>query len=524
MDRVARVAPVVVALLLVLAGCAAPISDDLGVPGNGESNTATGGPSDGDGDASVNASSLGPAIDGPGPAPATGDGDGEAPATQQADPDGDVLGWEDGYWYNDPVDAEAGTELNDTQLQAVLARAMARVEYVRGLEFEQSVDVSVVRRAEFDASELGGEEPSDSLRTFDNAKFQALFLVGGNEDSLDTQDQALNASVGGYYSGEQDAIVLVSEGERAVLDSEQTLAHELVHALQDQHFAEVDQPPRLRDAYNGRNGLFEGDASMAERLYTNRCGEQWRCLSASGEETSQSQQDSGMNMGVYFLEYFPYAEGPNMIGALGADGGWAAIDGAYDRIPTSATEVLFPDRYGEFEPRSIELPGNAGGGWERLRPPERPDYARLGQSALAATFAYTLYDGYNDTSGSSVVEASEFLNSGLFGLDRSDPLNYDLPPVRGWTGDRFQAYERDGEIAYVWRLTWESTDDASRFAGAYRDLLSHWGGERVENTTWQIGADSPFTGSYDVEVDGDTVTVTKAPTESGLDEVYPGAR
>jgi hypothetical protein len=61
------------------------------------------------------------------------------------DPMTDELGWENGYWYDEPLSVTTADGLNESEREAVVARTMARVERVRGLEFEQSVPVSVIR-------------------------------------------------------------------------------------------------------------------------------------------------------------------------------------------------------------------------------------------------------------------------------------------------------------------------------------------------------------------------------------------
>jgi hypothetical protein len=495
------------AVLVVLAGCAAPLADRNGTQ------TATDQPAATDGSGTPGQGSTGPA-------PAD-DGSGEPPSEPQPDPDTDRLGWEAGYWYNDPIAVTNEDGLNESEREAVIARTMARVELIRGLEFREAVNVSVVGRDGFSAGALGGED-SEALRTFDNAKFEALLLVGTEEDSMSTQDASLNASVGGYYSSKRDAIVLISDSATPTVDGEGTLAHELVHALQDQHF-DLRQPARLRDSYNGKNGLVEGDANAVQHRFEGRCEADWRCLQSGSTDSGGdgATSGSGLHMGVYLLEYFPYADGPSLIAHLRNGSDWSAVNAAYDRVPTSATEVIYPQRYGSFEPQDVSLVDTNRAGWTRVRPPDRPDYARLGQSALATMFAYTLYDDYNR---SRVIEPNRFLNSQLGQLNRTDPLSYDLPPVRGWIGDRFHAYERDGDIAYVWQLDWESDDDADRFAAGYRDLLAHWGGERVADETWRLPEDSPFTGSIYLDVTDEEVVIAKAPTTDGLGEVYAGAR
>ncbi len=470
---------VCVALLVVLAGCAAPVAD-------------------------------GSASDG-----ATGQQDADA----RPDPDSDVLGWEQGYWYDDPIPANNTDGLNESERAAAVARSMARVEHLRGLEFREPVNVTVVSRSNFSAG--GTDRNSSAFATFDNAKFEAMFLIGEESDSLAVQESSRNQTVLGYYSPSRDAIVVVSDARTPTLDGERTLGHELVHALQDQHFNLSDSPPRTRDAYNARNGLVEGDASLVQRRYEQRCGENWSCLATPESNGSGGGSSSLPNMGVYLLSIFPYTEGPNFVTAIKGGDSWAAVNDAYAAPPEATTEVIYPDRYGSFETRNVSLSLSPTDGWERVRPPDRPDYAVLGQSAVSTMFAYTLYDDYNR---SSVVAPEAFLNIDGAAINSTDPLNYDLAPTRGWRGDRLHVYQKGSETGYVWRLAWDSPADAERFAAAYRHLLAHWGGQRVAANTWQIRQESRFADAIYLDVSGDTVTIVNGPDRAALAALYSGAR
>ena len=62
---------------------------------------------------------------------------------------GDTIGWENGYWYDDPVNVTTSDGLNETELSAVTARTMARVERIRDREFQSTVPVEVISRAEY---------------------------------------------------------------------------------------------------------------------------------------------------------------------------------------------------------------------------------------------------------------------------------------------------------------------------------------------------------------------------------------
>jgi hypothetical protein len=485
-------------ILLALAGCAAPA-----VPG--ESPSA----------ADAGAGST--------PSERAGTDAATRAADPPPDPEADALGWEGGYWHNATLSVDSDDGLNDTELAAVVDRAKARVEHVRGLEFDGSVNVTVTRRSNFSSSALRDGSESAALRRFDNAKFEALFLIGGETDSIETQDRSRNASVGGYYDPGEDAMVLISDAATPTLESEQTLAHELVHALQDQHF-DLGGGDRAgsRDAYNGRNGLIEGDPTAVHQAYMDRCGAAWSCIEAPAEGgDGAGDGPSSLHLGVYLLEFFPYSDGPTLVEALREDGGWARVNRAYEAPPGSAREVIYPARYGDFEPDTVGLTDDLRAGWQRVTPPGRADHARLGQSALTAMLGYTLYDDYN---GSAVVAMDDLLNLGEDGVDATDPIDYDLAPIRGWTGDRLHVYHRDGELAYRWRLTWDSPAAAREFASAYRAVLTHWGGRAVEDGRWSVPADSPFTGAYHVTVRGEAVTVGHAPSPAALADVDPAAR
>lgn len=454
-------------------------------------------------------------------APLAGSGPVEEPTngTHDADPASDRLGWERGYWHNESLSINATNGLNESERTALVSRAMARVEYIRQLEFEVSVDITIRSRSNYATG--GGSDLSAAFQQFDNAKFEALFLIGDQSDSVSSQATTRNQTIAGYYSPARGDIVLVSDSETPTIDGEGTLAHELTHALQDQHFDLSDDRARTRDAYNGQNGLIEGDARTVENTYTDRCGDGWSCLSSTTSEDT-SEGDAGgserpsIHLGVYAVDYFPYSDGTGFVAHLRDEGGWAAVNEAFAHPPVTSTTVIHPERYGSFEPREVTLEDSTSDGWERVRPANRPDYAVLGQSTMTAMFAYTLYDDYNDR---SIIDPQAFLNLDGETLNATDPFEYGLAGTNGWAGDRLHVYSRGEETAYVWRSVWESPADASAFASQYRDLLRHWGGEQVSDGVWRIDAASPFADAYALTVDGDTVTIVDAPSTAALDEV-----
>ncbi|MFB6117430.1 Hvo_1808 family surface protein [Halosegnis sp.] len=474
---------VVLAVLVALAGCGAGYVENTPPQWGTETKTPT--------------------------AASTTDGAAGAPG----DPAGDRLGWENGRWANETLQLDRSDGLNETERDAVVNRAMARVEQVRRLEFKQDVPVELVSREEFQSG--GSREYPDSLRQFDNAKFEALFLVDEDTDSLAVQQSNRGSSVAGFYVPSQDRIVVIYGGETPDLPGEGTLAHELVHALQDQHFDLGSITASTRDGQNANNGLIEGDANLVQDRYGANCGAAWSCLDAPA---GGSGGGGDLHVGVYVLSFFPYSDGPGFVDYYQKRGGWERVNEMYADPPASAEQVIHPEKYAvdRDRPTDIRLADRTSDGWTRLRPEGRADAAVLGQSGIATMFAYTLYDTENEEQ--SVVGPEEFLNRKDGEIDRSDPFNYGFAAAAGWDGDRLHVYTKDDETAYVWKTAWDSPAEAEEFAAAYRDLLRHYGADRVAPGVYRIDS-GPYADTFRVSRDSETVTVVNAPTRSALADV-----
>jgi hypothetical protein len=396
---------------------------------------------------------------------------------------GAELGEEWGYSHDAELDVTPEDGLNETELEAVVARTAARVELVRGLEFRERVPVRVVSRESY-RSNMGNR----SVDPWAEQVWEAPLLVGEDRTVAATFDAIYGGSVAGYYSPGDDEIVIVSDAATPRLDT-RTLAHELVHALQDQH-PELSFGPR-RDTRDGRlaaAGLTEGDANRVEALYDARCGAEWDCLDQPPR--GAGGRSPAFDMGVFVTVFTPYAEGPGFVEALRARGGWAAVNDAYDRFPESTEQVLHPDRYPTDAPTAVRVPDRSDGEWDR-------------------------FEQGTETLGEATLYASLWSN-GLAG--EGSPYAYDHPAAAGWDGDTLVPYTNGSAGGYVWRLTFDSTADAREFRDAYARMLRAKGGERVDGAL--VVPDGPFADAFRVTRDGDTVTVVNAPTVADLGGVH----
>jgi hypothetical protein len=491
-----QVAALALAALVVLSGCAGLVPS---APDEGQ----TGGPTDAAGTPTVGSA-----------APTT-------PPQDFSDPESDVLGWEGGLWYNESIDVDQSDGLNETELDLVVNRSMARVEVVRELEFEKSVPVQIQTREEFRSEQSNSTTP-ESRRTFDNAKFEALFIVNESTDSIDVQTTNTGTSVGGYYSPREQRIVVVSDSPDSPRLSEVTLAQELFHALQDQQFKLNSFNQSTREQHNAVDGLIEGDGNYVDYLYEQRCRAEWDCLT---DVEGGSGSGGGLaNIGPYLLKYQPYSDGPPFIKRLQERGGWEAVNDAYTNPPASTEQVIHPERYPDDKPRQVTVRDRTDGSWERVRPKGRVDYGELGEAGVTVMLTYPLYTN----PGTAIVPPDQWLNRNESGeVSDFDPLNYDNRYADGWTGDRFVAYQNDaGETGYVWKLTWDDSDEAREFLDGYEQLLEYRNATVVEDasgpgTVYRIPEDDPngFADAFRVVQNGDTVVITNAPRVSELSNV-----
>ena len=454
-----------------------------------------------------------------GPAPAQSTpAQGDAPP----DPESDVLGWENGYWYNESLSVTRADGVNETERQKVVSLAMARVEHVRQLEFKKDVPVRVVSRQRFRQADRG--TVSAANRTFDNAKYEALFMVNESTDSVAVQERNSGSAVGGFYTPTRDSIVLVSDASGAPQVDELTLAHELTHALQDQHFDLSEFNRSTREQHNSIDGLVEGDANYVQYLYERRCNDNWTCVLPADSGKAGGGTGSLANVGTYLLKFQPYSDGPAFVRQIRNAQGWQGVNQMYEAPPESTEQIIHPELYGKDAPSTVTVEDRSNEAWERLRVPKSVDYGEFGEAGMASMF---VYPGIASQGAQSVISPQSFFERSAEENGTSfDPYNYSHPVTAGWDGDKLAVYVNDGapenETGYVWRTEWDSEKDAREFADAYRQLLRIHGAQRVagRQSAWVIPDGREFADAFRVERNGQTVTIVNAPTVDQLSGVH----
>ena len=428
-------------------------------------------------------------------------GDDDDPSTEG------TIGYVEGISYDDElaVDERDDAVVEGDELEAVVHRSMARVEVIRELTFEDDVSVEVISREAY-AEDVGGtlEEFSADEQLFENVRLEALFMVDRETDALEEHATLRGEGVGGYYAIGEDEIVIVSDDRENPELDEVTLGHELLHALQDQHFDLTRYDRDTTNLDHAKLGLIEGDAVWLDTRYEQRCESDWDCVLPQTTPDPPAE----FNVGLYLTLIQPYDDGPDYVDALRADGGWDAVDAAYDEPPTSSSEIIRPGE--ERSPVELELEDASSDDWERLEREDAPESDTFGEAAIAAIFMHQTIE----SPGSGGVDQNAV-------FDGFTSLNFDHPVTDGWAGDEFVVYtagDSPEESAFVWQTAWLDEGEAAAFHAGYLELLEHVGAESVDERTYVI--EDEFPGAYHVDHDGETVTIVRAPSVDELADVH----
>jgi hypothetical protein len=402
-------------------------------------------------------------------------------------PQPDRIGWEAGYAADATLNVTLADGVSDAERRAVLARTIARVEVIRGVEFDGDVRVELRSRDEY--RERGLSFTPRETRASDQ-RWEAAFLVGEGTDSQRAVDALFGGAVAGYYLPSEDTVGLVGGVDT------RTLAHELVHALQDQRGWRVGSRETLDGRLAGR-GLTEGEAVAVERAYAARCGAEWNCLPRPTREGGSASAVAAYP-GVYLTFRAPYVAGPAFVEALRAreDAGWPAVTAAYDDPPATTRELLDPTVY-PADPAPLAIADRSNASWEPYGPV--------------------------DSLGRVGVHTAFWANGLVARGDDAVATDYRDPYSRGLVADRFRAY-RDGDAdGYVWRLQFTNASEAREFVRGYDRLLRvRHAGQRIANGVVVV-RDGPFADAFRVTRSGDTVTVVNAPTVADLGGVHTRA-
>lgn len=299
---------------------------------------------------------------------------------------------------------------------------------------------------------------SEEIAAFYDPRTKTMHLIEEPESKKNAQPTLLERLFGRTGGFDKD-------------ENKTVIAHELTHALSDQHY---DLEKMHKDAKHDDDrslavsALIEGEATLT-------------MLGAQMEDWDGSKiirlpaedMERGLSFITPFLTFlgggktlrgapsiisetmtFPYLRGMTFCMKLANDGGWKAIDEAYENPPVSTEQIIHPEKY-------------------RAKP-DLPTMIDLGELKPGSPWKEV---------GRNVL--GELQIQVMLGRQGTQA-------AAGWDGDRYAVFEGEGgKLGLAWLSTWDSEADAREFAQAYaRHQTKRMGKtgfqpERIPDSLWR---------------------------------------
>jgi hypothetical protein len=309
-----------------------------------------------------------------------------------------------------------------------------QVTAIRGLPFKQPVEYAVVTRKQIQKVVATKLAEMFSEQEFANisAALARLGLLPQGYPLRQRYIDLLGEQIAAFYDQHQHQLFMFEDASLENAQNRVILAHELTHALQDQHFNLLHLPLEIKDNDDravAASALVEGEATIVMSDYMMR-NMSLRALKDNVSSAFTQNMDQLQKAPRYLREelVFPYLRGQAFCEALIEHGGYDEISRAFAHPPSSTSQILHPQKY-LAEPREdpivIGWPDTACGG-------QKPDVDNvLGELGIRIQLA----DAVDGQTAESVAA--------------------------GWRGDRYLSFH-SGE-SLLWKTKWATDTAAAKF-------------------------------------------------------------
>lgn len=325
----------------------------------------------------------------------------------------------------------------DQALQAKLEDALAYVSEIRQLPAKSAVTGRLIGRAEIQryiSAQLDDETPKDVLQATE-ALLYGLGTVDADFDYRASVISLMSSQLLGFYDPKQKTFFV--SGDLDGEEADVTLWHELVHALQDQHYDLshlTDWQPDQGDSQAAVHALAEGDATsaMLDAMLKPR--------GSTALEVPESLMRAQTVLGsaastappvLVRSLLAPYVDGLTFANNVRRRGGFAAVDDAWRAPPISTEQLLHLEKFlAQEPPLVVPLPPP---------PPHAPE----------------LQERFHDVMGEQTLRLlfEEWL-----------PTRTATEAAADWGGDRLSVFSDDARKRWAigWHLRFDSAAAAER--------------------------------------------------------------
>ncbi len=366
--------------------------------------------------------------------------------------------------------------LPNADLVKLADEVMADVSRLRDLDIKAPVAKGIKSRDEIRAylMERIKEEYKPEEIEMEGRVLKKLGLIPQDMQMYDFIISLLTEQVAGYYDPKTKTFYIADWLDPA--SQKPIMAHELTHALQDQHFDVTPFLQRIKgndDAMLARSAILEGDAVAVMIDYMIKpMGMTFVDLPNVSQMTGMDQAlTSGeykifASAPLYFKEtlIFPYTAGLAFLQAYRKQNSWEQVARVYQDLPKSSEQIMHPAKYMAARDEPTEVPEQrpvtlSGGTWK---------------------------SSYTNVLGelSTLLLLKQFL-----------PAPESERAAAGWDGDLIQLFTNDeGREALSMRFVFDTDNDATEFFDAYGQLVpkkypeAKVGSTEDDSRTWTSGS------------------------------------
>ena len=345
------------------------------------------------------------------------------------------------------ADSKAAT---DADFMAATDEVLAKISEITGLKLRTPLKKSLRSREEIRSYVIKEmNEDKNPTERYAGARSAEAFGLLPKGFDLDTfMVNVLTEQVEGLYDPKTQEFYIADWSPLS--EQRMVMAHELTHALEDQHFqieAWLKAARPNEDAELARDAVLEGSA-MASMIDYLMLGTGRSLKDLPEFDPAMLLGDLGSTPSLQkappFIKdalIFPYMSGLNFSAALLKDTGWSGLPRLFEKPPASTQQILHPDLY-----KSGKLPTNEN--LPRIEKLLGPNWVKLDENVMGEF-------GWKEV-------LKQFLDN-----DRAKTL------AAAWDGDWYTLYEekQSKRLVLVTRLRLDSEEHAARFFGQYSEAL-----------------------------------------------------